>query len=156
MNTLHSLGIMFGLFTVGLVFVFIVIMLMGAAGFPGAAVIESGRKSDNDIQRLLGVALAAVGQGFVACSYTVFVVSALRAFSDVNGHLPTWPLWIAAIYQSGAAPAYLLQQNPPADHKKCLDWVSGAVAICLVVIAFIPNALSVPFGWVPFFDSNIK
>ena len=149
---------MFASLTVGLALVAIVMLLMGIGGAPGCMLFEVGRKSANRFLIILGFILTAVGQAYVVCSYTVFIVSALRAFSGVAPHLPTWPLWIAAFFHSGAVPTYAMKEKPevPTSQHMTLGLVSSISFVCFLIIVFAPQWLSPMFGWIPLFQSNIK
>lgn len=142
----------------GMIFVAIVMLLMSFGGAPGALLFEAGRKAHNGFLLLAGFALTAIGQAFIVCGYSVFVVSALRAFSHLHPEVPTWPLWIAAFFHSGAVPTYAMKERPevPGSQHMTLGIVGTAAFICFVIVAFAPNLLGWIYGWIPFFDSNIK
>ena len=155
MNTIYSLLIMFGAFTIGLIFVFPIILLMGAAGFPGAACIEFAKEKGDSNYRKLGISLLAMGWGVVACSYCVFSISYLRNFSSAHPDLALWPLWIAAFYQSCAAPTYILKQNPPPEHEQALNVTVLALIFCFIFTALAPKVMEPLFSWVPYFEANL-
>jgi hypothetical protein len=158
MNTIYSLAILFASFTFGLALIAVVMLLMGFGGAPGGILFEIGRKSQNGFLTLVGLILTAIGQAFVICAYAVFVVSALRAFSGVAPHIPTWPLWLAAFFHSAAVPAYAMKERPevPSSQHMTLGIVGSISFVCFFIMVFSPQWLSFIFGWVPFFQSNIK
>ena len=149
---------MFASFTFGLALIAIVMLLMGFGGAPGGILFEIGRKTQNSILIILGFVLTALGQAFVICAYTVLVVSALRAFSGSAPHIPTWPLWIAALFHSGAVPTYAMKERPevPSSQHMTLGIVSSISFVCFLIMAFVPQWLAPIYAWVPFFQSNIK
>lgn len=149
---------MFTSFTIGLAVIAILMLLMGFGGAPGGFLFEIGRKSQNGILTFAGFILTALGQAFVVCAYTVFVISALRSLSGAAPELPTWPLWIAAFFHSGAVPTFAMKERPevPSSQHMTLGIVSSISFVCFLVMAFAPQWLSPVFSWVPFFQSNIK
>lgn len=157
MNTIYALVIMFSCLTLGLALIAIVILLMGFGGALGGMLFEIGRKSTNGFLIFCGLILTAIGQAFVVCAYTVFVVSALRAFSEVAPHIPTWPLWIAAFFHSVAVPMHATQERPdsPSSQHMTLGLVSMISCLCFLIMVFAPAWLSPIFGWIPFFQSNL-
>jgi hypothetical protein len=158
MNTVIALAIMFASFTVGLIFVAIVMILMGFGGAPGGILFEIGRKTQNGFLTMTGLFLTALGQAFVVCIYTILVVSVLRVFAEACPHISTWPLWIGAFFHSGAVPTYAMKEKPevPTAQHMTLGFVSSITFICFFIMAFAPQWLSWIFGWVPFFQHNIK
>ena len=149
---------MFASFTMGLALIAIVMLLMGFGGAPGGIIFELGRKAQNSILIFLGFILTAVGQAFVICAYTVFLVSALRAFSGSAPQIPTWPLWIAVIFHSGAVPTYAMKERPeiPSSQHMTLGIVSLISFVCFLIMVFAPKWLAPIYSWVPFFQSNFK
>ena len=145
-------------FTIGMFVMAIVMLVMGFGGAPGGILFEVGRKSQNQLLMSAGFILTALGQAFVICSYTVFVVSVLRAISAAAPDLPTWPLWIAAFFHSEAVPTFAMKERPaePSAQHMTLGIVSSISFVCFLVMAFAPQWLSSVFGWVPFFQNNFK
>lgn len=154
MNVLLALLIMFMAFTVGLIAVAIVITIMGLAGAPGALLFEAGQKAQNVILRVAGLAVAALGQSFVVGAYAVLVVGLLHWFSAGRLDVPTWPLWIAAFFHSGAAPTYAMKERPeePTAQHQTLGIVALAASLIFFLSAFWPTSLRGVYGWVPLFD----
>jgi hypothetical protein len=158
MSTIFALVIMFACFTFGLALIGLVVLVMGVGGLPGALIFEAGRKSSNKALLLLGVAATAVGQSYIVCAYSAFVVSALRAFSGAYEQVPTWPLWIAAFFHSCAPTAYAKKERfgVPTSQNLALGIAGFAAFVCFVVMVVNPAPLHGVFGWVPFFAANAK
>ncbi len=158
MKTLLALFIMFMACTMGLITVAIVMVVMGFAGAPGAILFAAGQKAQNVLLRMCGLILAALGQSYVVGAYAVFVVGLLRWFSTGRPDVPTWPLWIAAFFHSGAVPTYGMKEKPeePAAQHLTLGIVALAATVVFFVAAFAPVALQSIYGWVPFFDEMLQ
>lgn len=156
MDTLFALLIMVVAFTLGLVPIAVVIILMGLAGAPGAIMFDLGRKSNQMLTTIVGFALSALGQAFIVGAYAVFVVGLLRWFAEVRPDIPTWPLWIAAFFHSGAVPVYGMKEQPdePTAQHHSLGLVGFAATVVFLVVAFAPDSLQTVYGWVPFFSAN--
>ena len=154
MNLLFALLILLLACTVGLLPIAIVIGIMGLAGAPGAFLFAAGQKVQNIALRLVGLAVAAFGQAFVVGAYAVLVVGLLRWFAADRPQVPTWPLWIAAFFHSGAAPTYAMKERPeePTAQHQTLGIVALAGTVIFVLSAFSPNSLRSVYGWVPLFD----
>ncbi len=155
MSTIYALAILFVSLTMGLVAIAAVMMIMGLGGATGAVLFEIGCKAKNRTLIWSGYILAAVGQSFVVCAYSVFIVSALRAFSAAS-HIPEWPLWAGALFHSVATPVYAMKENPGSisPQHAVLGVVSVVAFLCFLIMAFFPHWISPVFGWVPFFESN--
>lgn len=158
MKTLLALMIMFMACSIGLISVALVMIIMGVAGAPGAILFAAGQKFKNGFLRILGLLIAALGQSYIVGAYTVFVVGLLRWFSEGWPEVPTWPLWIAAFFHSGAAPSYGMKERPeePAAQHLTLGVVALTASVIFFVAAFAPQALAALYGWVPYFDSMLK
>jgi hypothetical protein len=145
---------MFMACTVGLIAVAIVMVIMGLAGAPGAMLFAAGQKAQSASVRVFGFILAALGQSYVVGAYAVFVVGLLRWFSAGRPDVPTWPLWIAAFFHSGAVPAYGMKERPeqPTAQHRTLGIVSLAGVAVFFIAAFAPASLKPVYGWVPFFE----
>ena len=158
MNTLLALLIMFMAFTMGLIAVGIVMFVMGFAGAPGAMLFAAGQKARSALLRVCGLILAALGQSYVVGAYAVFVVGLLRWFSTGRPDVPTWPLWIAAFFHSGAVPFYGMKERPeePTAQHLTLGIVELAATVVFFIVAFAPGALKSIYGWVPLFDGMVQ
>ena len=133
-------------------------MLMGAAGAPGAVLFSLGQRTQNALLRQLGLIVAALGQSYVVGGYAVFVVGLLRWFSQGQPDVPTWPLWIAAFFHSGAAPLYGMKERPeePTAQHYTLGVVTLLSEAVFLVAVFAPGALFALYGWVPFAGATVK
>jgi hypothetical protein len=153
-NVLLALLIMFMAFSVGLIAVAIVIPIMGLAGAPGALLYAAGQRAQQTALRGLGLLVAALGQSFVVGVYAVLVVGLVRWFATGRPDMPTWPLWIAAFFQSGAAPTYAMKEKPevPTAQHRTLGVVALTATIVFFLSALSPTALRSVYGWVPLFD----
>lgn len=158
MKTLFALLIMIMACTMGLIVVAIVMVIMGFAGAPGAGLFAAGQKAQNTLLRLCGLILAALGQSYVVGAYVVFVVGLLRWFSTGRPDVPTWPLWIAAFFHSGAVPTYGMKERPeePTAQHYTLGIVALVATGVFFIAAFAPGALKSIYGWVPFFDGMLQ
>jgi hypothetical protein len=158
MKTLLALLIMFTACTMGLIAIAIVMMIMGLAGAPGAMLFAAGQKTRNVFLTACGFIVAALGQSYVVGAYTVFVVGLLRWFSEGRPDVPTWPLWIAAFFHSGAAPTYGMKERPeePTAQHHTLGLVQLLATAVFFIVAFAPNTLKPIYGWVPLFDAMLK
>ncbi len=157
MKTLLALLIMFMACTMGLIAIAIVMMIMGLAGAPGAMLFAAGQKTKNAILTACGFIVAALGQLYVVGAYTVYVVGLLRWFSEGRPDVPTWPLWIAAFFHSGAAPAYGMKERPeePTAQHHTLGLVALLATAVFFIVAFAPNTLKPVYGWVPLYDAML-
>ena len=158
MKTLLALLIMFMACTIGLIAVAIVMVSMGLAGAPGAILFAAGRKAQSALLRVCGLILAALGQSYVVGAYAVFVVGLLRWFSTGRPDVPTWPLWIAAFFHSGAVPTYGMKERPeePTAQHLTLGIVALAATVVFFIAAFAPEALKSIYGWVPLLDGTLQ
>lgn len=158
MNTLLALLIMVAALTVGLGAIALVMLTMGLAGAPGAIMFAAGQKTKNSFLSNGGLIVAAIGQSYIVGAYAVFVVSLLRWFTEGRPDFPTWPLWIAAFFHSGAAPEYGMKErpdNPTAQHHT-LGIVALLATVVFFVAAFAPNSLSPFYGWVPLYNATLQ
>lgn len=150
MKTILALLLMIGALTAGLIVIAAVILVMAFAGAPGAIIYAKTRLS---AARTAGLILAAVGQSFVVGAYAVFVVAIVRWFGAARPDIPLWPLWIAALIHSAAAPTYAMKEvseEPTAQHETLgLAALAGTGTFLLAV--FSPLLLSFLYGWVPLF-----
>jgi hypothetical protein len=158
MKTLLALLLLFMACSMGLIAVAIVMVVMGAAGAPGAMLFKIGQTAKNSFLQIGGLILAALGQWYVVGAYTVFIIGLLRWFSEIRPEVPTWPLWIAAFIHSGAAPTYGMKETPeePAAQHLTLGIVAAAATVTFFVVAFAPQMLSPLYGWVPYFDRMVN
>ena len=150
MNTLLALLIMFLASTTGLIAVGIVILIMGLAGAPGALLFAAGEKTKSALLTAFGFIVTSLGQSYVVGACSVFVVGLLRSFSEGRPGMPTWPLWIAAVFQSGAAPIFAADDRPeePTAQGRTLGLVALLVAAVFFTAAFAPTTLEPIYGWV--------
>ena len=155
---LLALLIMFMAFTVGLIAVAIVIPVMGLAGAPGALLYAAGQRAQRSALRIVGLLVAALGQSFVVGAYAVLLVGLVRWFAAGRPDMPTWPLWIAAFFQSGAAPTYAMKERPdePTAQHRTLGVVALAATIIFFLGALSPAPLRSVYGWVPLFDKLLS
>ena len=158
MNTLFALLIMFMACTMGLIAVAIVMVVMGFAGAPGAMLFAAGQKAQNALLRMCGLILSALGQSYVVGAYAVFVVGLVRWFSTGRPDVPTWPLWIAAFFHSGAVPTYGMKERPeePTAQHRTLGIVALAATVVFYSAVFTPGTLKSIYGWVPLFDGMLQ
>lgn len=158
MNTLLALGILLISVTFGLLAIAMVILVMGFAGAPGALLLEVGKKMQNSFLCVSGFILAAFGQAYIVGAYATFMVALLYKFSAAIPGMPTWPLWIAAFFHSGAAPTYAMKERaerPMAQHYT-LGIVASAAILIFFTAIFAPESLIAPYGWVPYFEWLLK
>jgi len=153
-DLLLALVIMFMAFTVGLIVLALVIPIMGLAGAPGALLYVAGQGAQRVTLKVVGLFVSALGQTFIVGAYAVFVVSFLRWFAAGRPDMPTWPLWLAAFFHSGAAPAYAMKERPekPTAQHHTLGIVALAATVIFLLSAFSPASLRNVYGWVPLFD----
>ena len=158
MNTIFALALMFASFTFGLALIAIVLLMMGVGGMPGGMLFEMSKRSQNPVLAVVGFILTAVGQAFVVCAYVVLTVSSLRAFSATLPYIPTWPLWIAALFHSTAVPSFGMKAKADLAPSQYMALVIvGFVSfMCFLIMAFAPQYLGFIYGWIPFFKYNIK
>lgn len=158
METLFALLIMFAAFTVGLAGIAIVMMIMGLTGAPGAMLFEIGRKTSNAFLSVTGFILTAIGQTYIVGAYIVLVVALLQLFALARPDVPTWPLWIAAFFHSGAVPVYGMKEKPtePTAQHYTLGIVALLAAVIFFVAVFVPAILRPLYGWVPYFGNLLK
>lgn len=158
MNTIISLGIMIAAMTIGSFAIAIIILVMGLAGAPGALLYELGRKNNSSFLIILGLLLAGVGQAFIICAYTVFVVSIMRFYLEGHPNIPSWPLWIAAFFQSMAAPSHALKDRSAENTAQymTLGCVGFAALIVFAFLVFVPESVKSIYFWVPFYENTIQ
>jgi hypothetical protein len=128
-------------------------MTMGLGGAPGAAIYAMAQKSENSAAKSIGFLLCALGQTFVVGAYAAFLVGLLWWFTFSNPDIPTWPLWIAAFFHAVAVPTYGMKEQPeePTAQHLSLGLVSTLSFILFFLIVFLPKAMSLIYGWVPFY-----
>ena len=145
-------------FTVGLFNIAIVMFIMGLAGLPGNILFDVGRKKENNFLVIIGFIITAISQSFVVGAYTVFVVALLRFFSILNPDVPTWPLWIAVFFHSGAVPTYAMKEQPdePTAAHYSLPIVSSLSLVIFIIMIIAPSILQYLYGWVPYFGNTLK
>ena len=158
MNTVTALLLMLAAFTVGLLPIAVVILVMGFGGAPGAMLFAAGEKSDNSVLRVCGFMLAALGQLIVVGAYAVLVVALVRWISIVRPEIPTWSLWIAAFFHSGAAPMYAMKEKPerPTAQHHTLVYVELGATVVFFLAVFAPALLARVYWWVPLFDRLLQ
>ncbi len=153
MEVFLAIAIMIASFTIGLIPIAVAMVVMGLAGSPGAILFVVGQRKSQNWIKLTGLLIAALGQSYVVGSYSVFVVSLLRDFSEARPDMPTWPLWIATLFHSVAVPTYAMKEK--TDQPTAQHYTLGIVAIlslCVFcVIAFVPAVLRPIYGWVPLY-----
>ncbi|MCX5769524.1 MAG: hypothetical protein NTZ09_04525 [Candidatus Hydrogenedentes bacterium] len=139
--------------TMGLVLIALVMLVMGLAGAPGAIVYEAGERSQNDLLRVIGFLLAALGQSYIVGAYVFIVVGALRTLSEARPDVSTWPLWFAAFFHSFAVPAYAMEERPdvPTAQHHSLGVVALASLALFVLAVVAPGWLSHIYFWLPLF-----
>ena len=153
MNTVYSLLFMFGLLTIGLFPIPVVMLAMGLAGAPGAIIYSKGEESANAAVKFAGFWVCALCQTFVAGAYTALVISLLYWLTARRPELATWPLWIAAFCHSGATPAYAMKENPakPTAQHLSLSIVTIVSFVIFWLVIFAPNLMEYVYGWIPFY-----
>ena len=155
---LFSLAIMFMAFTMGLIAIAVVLFIMGVAGAPGAIIFDIGKRQKKSILKIIGFISTAIGQIYVVGAYSVFVVGFLRWFKTDRLDMPIWPLWIAALFHSIAAPIYGMKEMPkePTTQHFSLGIVVVCVTAIFFFVVFVPNTLSPIYRWVPFFPKYLN
>ena len=139
--------------TVGMIGIAVAMIAMGLGGAPGAIIYAAGQKNDNGAAKAIGFLVCALGQTFIVGAYAAFVVGLLWWFASSKPDIPTWPLWIAAFFHAVAVPSYGMKEQPeePTAQHLSLGLVSTLSLILFFLIVFLPDAMSVIYGWVPFY-----
>jgi hypothetical protein len=151
MSTAHSLLLMVAACIIGLPIFKVMVHIMGIGGSVGALVYRSGERNRIYIIRNIGLALTAIGQSFVVGGYSVGVVILVRWYSGMRPDLPTWPLWVAAIFHALGTPVEALERKPQTitvQHRTLVITSMIGVGIFLLAI-FKPSLTDWVFGWLP-------